>query len=158
MDRVVLNYPCPVTQLSSVRHNKTKHRENRICEWSYFYLCCPCRSQHTCGSWMETGPPGGPGAAIDVFGVDGGHSQTSVTAPPGGLPSMFFALMVGTPDPSAPPSRGPPSTFFALMVGAHGPWAMPPRGPVVDVFCVDSGHSRTSGIASQGAHHQCFLR
>jgi hypothetical protein len=70
---------------------------------------------------------------------------------------MFFALTVGAPKPPAPLLRGPIVNIFALMLGALGPPALPPRGPTIDVFSIDGGLSRTSGAASQGAHHQHFL-
>jgi hypothetical protein len=56
-----------------------------IHERCYFYLCWPCKSQHTCGSWMETGPSrgGGRGLAIDVFELSGGRSRTPDTTSQG---------------------------------------------------------------------------
>jgi hypothetical protein len=47
--------------------------------------------------------------------------------------------------------------FLAIMVGALGSPAIPPWGSAIDVFCVDGGCSRISGIASQVAHRRCFL-
>jgi hypothetical protein len=37
---------------------------------------------------------------------------------------------------------GLPSMFLALMVGAPGSLAPPPRGPTIDVFHIDVGRSR----------------
>jgi hypothetical protein len=59
LDRVALNSPCPIGWLRIIRHNKTKHRENGICERSYFYLCCLCKSQHIFRPRIEIGPPWG---------------------------------------------------------------------------------------------------
>jgi hypothetical protein len=38
LDSVALNYPCPVSWLMTVRHNKTKCRENGTRERSYLGL------------------------------------------------------------------------------------------------------------------------
>jgi hypothetical protein len=103
-------------------------------EWSYFYLCCPCRSQHTCRSWMETGPSGGPEARR----------------------RCFLALMVGTPGSTTlSPHRG--SMFITLMVGAPGSPSAPPRGLTVDDCYVDGGRSRISASTSHGARRRRFL-
>jgi hypothetical protein len=39
-------------------------------------------------------------------------------------------------------------TFFMLMMDAPGSSTPPPKEPVIDVFCVDGGHSWISGTAS----------
>jgi hypothetical protein len=132
--------------------------KNGTHEQSYFYLCCPYRSQHTCGSWMETGPPrepGGPmltfaalmgalrypsaparGPVIDVCRIDGGRSRISVSILPGARRRRFLALMVGAPGSLAP----------AL-----------PRGAAVDVCYVDDGRSWISVSTSQGGRRRRFL-
>jgi hypothetical protein len=67
-----------------------------------------------------------PGAAVDVFYIDGGCSRISGTPSQGARRQCFLVLMVEAP-------RSP---------------ALPHRGSIVDVFCVDGGHSRISGTAS----------
>jgi hypothetical protein len=79
LESMALNYPCPIGRLRILRHNGTKHRENRIREWSYIYLCYLCSSQHIFSSWMETGPPQG-GPPHDFFTLSGGRSQISINA------------------------------------------------------------------------------
>jgi hypothetical protein len=55
----------------------------------------------------------------------------------GGLLSTFFALIVGVPDPPAPPPMVPTDDVFLLMVGALGPpvaLSHPVLGPKLNVF------------------------
>jgi hypothetical protein len=73
---VTLNYPCPVSQLRVVSHNKAKRREAGHVSKITFLSTIPMQVYNT------TFDPG--------WGPD----------PPqglGGPPSMFLALMVGTP-------------------------------------------------------------
>jgi hypothetical protein len=41
LDSVALNYPCPVSRLRVVSHNKTKCRENGTHEQNYFLSIMP---------------------------------------------------------------------------------------------------------------------
>jgi hypothetical protein len=52
-------------------------------------------------------PPRGPGAAVDVYRVNGGRSRISVSTHLGGLLQMFVALMVGASGSASAPLRGP---------------------------------------------------
>jgi hypothetical protein len=36
LDSIALNYPCPVSWLRVISHNRTKYRENDTCEQNYF--------------------------------------------------------------------------------------------------------------------------
>jgi hypothetical protein len=180
LDSVALNYPYLISRPRIVTHNRTKRRENGIHERSYFLSIILVQVYNTpFKSRMQTGPSTGAlGPAVDVFCVDGGHFRTSGitsqgatvdvfcvdgglswisgTASQGDPHQYFLALMVGATESSAPlPS--PPSTFLALMVGAPRSLTSPLRGSPSTFFCVDGGCSRIYGIASQGAHHRCFL-
>jgi hypothetical protein len=127
---VALNYPCLISQLRVIRHNKTKYRENGTREEGYFYLCCPLRLQHTFRSWMETRPQGDPGARYRR------------------LRQWWWAL----PDYLHRLQRGLPSTSTIIVVGTPGLPALPPKRPTINVYDNGGGRSRTTGITSQGAH------
>jgi hypothetical protein len=85
---VRLNYPCPVSRLRVVSHNRTKRR--RAGPMSKITLCLsyPCRfTTHSSDpEWRLTPPPSPTGAwglAFDVFRVDSGHSRISDTTSQG---------------------------------------------------------------------------
>jgi hypothetical protein len=67
---------------------------------------------------------------VDVFYVDGGCSQISVSTRQGGRHRCFLVLMVGASGSTAP---------------------TPPREPIVDVLQLGGSCSQTFGNASQGS-------
>jgi hypothetical protein len=75
------------------------------------------------GALGSTAPAFRRGPTVDVFYVDGGLSQISVSTCQGPRRRRFLPLIVGTLRSTAPAS---------------------PRGPAVDVFYVDGGRSRIS--------------
>jgi hypothetical protein len=118
---------------------------------------CHSRSQHTCGSWMENGPPGGlpsmfvtlmvdalgsplappRGSTVNICHVDRERSRISVSTSQEAHRRRFLTLMV---DASGSLALAPPKgvhhrCFLALVVDAPGSSApAPPRGAVIDVF------------------------
>jgi hypothetical protein len=129
--------------------------ENRTREQSYFYLCYPCRSQHTCGSWMETGPPWGLGAHRRCFLALMVDALVSTTLSPPRDPSSTF-LTVDDVRSWIPIfgtfQGGRRRRFLSLMVDALGsPALAPPGGPPLTFFSIDGGRSRiSSSDSSQG--------
>jgi hypothetical protein len=101
--------------------------------------------------------PSPRGLAVDIFYVDGGPSQTSITYPQGARHQWFLCCWWAPPDLWHHLAGGPPSMFFALMVGGPGHPAAPFRGLAIDIFCIDSGRSRSSSTASHGANRRCFF-
>jgi hypothetical protein len=155
LDIVALNYPCPVSRQRIVRHNGTKHRKNETHERSYFYLCYPCWSHHTCGSCMETGPPSAPGGSTSTFamlmvGAPGSPTPT----PPGGPPSTFLSVVGGRSRISVSILPGARCRYFlALVVGTpRSPTLTPHREHAVDICYVDGRCFWISVSTSQGAH------
>jgi hypothetical protein len=129
------------------------------------------------GSWMETEtlhgsppstfltlivgalgylapPPRGP---TDVSCVDGGCPRISIIASQGPHHRCLLHLWWTLPDLRHHLLGGRRRRFFVLMVGAPGSPTPPPKGSVINIFCVDGGHSQISGTASYGARHQYFL-
>jgi hypothetical protein len=118
---------------------------------------CHSRSQHTCGSWMENGPPGGlpsmfvtlmvdalgsplappRGSTVNICHVDRGRSRISISTSQEAHRRCFLTLMVdafGSPAP-APPKGVHHRRFLTLVVDAPGCLApAPPRGTVINVF------------------------
>jgi hypothetical protein len=101
LDSVTLNYPCPVSRLRIVSHNRTMRRVAGPMSRIILCLLYPCRFAYTSlRSRMKTGPP---------QRSQGVHHR------------CFLALMVGAPGFSCRTSQGgPPLTFLALMVGSPG--------------------------------------
>jgi hypothetical protein len=64
LDSVTLNYPCPVSRLRVMSHNRTKCRKNGTREQNYFLSIMPIQIYNTPFiSQMGNGPPyGGQGA------------------------------------------------------------------------------------------------
>jgi hypothetical protein len=154
LDIVALNYTCPVSPQRIVRHNGTKHRKNETHERSYFYLCYPCWSHHTCGSWMETGPPRAPGGSMSTFAVlMVGAPGSPTPTPPGGPPLTFLSVVGGRSRISVSILPGARRQYFlALVVGT-------PRSPTPSIFLsVGGGHSQISNSdTSQGARRRHLL-
>jgi hypothetical protein len=73
LDRIALNYPCLISRLRVVSHNRTKCRENEIREHNYFFSCL-CRSQRTFRTLSgDRNPHEGRGAPSTFLSVDGGR-------------------------------------------------------------------------------------
>jgi hypothetical protein len=131
--------------------------ENRTREQSYFYLCYPCRSQHTCGSWIETGPPWGLGAHRRCFLALMVDALVSTTLSPPRDPSSTFLTVDDVrswiPIFGTFQGGGHRRRFLSLMVDALGsPALAPPGGPPLTFFSIDGGRSRiSSSDSSQGA-------
>jgi hypothetical protein len=68
LDNIALNYPCTVSSLRVVSHNRTKCRENGTREQNYFLSIMPMQVYNTpFRSRMWTGSPAGVGGpAVDV--------------------------------------------------------------------------------------------
>jgi hypothetical protein len=64
LDSVALNYPCPVSRLKVISHNRTKYRENGTREQKYFFVYHAYAGlQHTSWIhlWVHSLSRGGPG-------------------------------------------------------------------------------------------------
>jgi hypothetical protein len=113
-----MNYPCPISQLRVIRHNRTKCRDNGTIKQNYFLSIMPMQiTTHLSNPrWGPTPlpPPShkSQGPTVDIFYVDGRHSRISVSTHQGPRHQRFLALMVAAPGYSA---------------------LTPPRGPTVDV-------------------------
>jgi hypothetical protein len=99
---VTLNYPCPVSRLRVVSHNRTKHREAGTVSRITFLSIIPMQVYNTTfRPHMGTGPPMRAwGPAVDICNIDGGRSWIQRQHLLEGPPSRFFTLMVGTPGSS----------------------------------------------------------
>jgi hypothetical protein len=96
-------------------------------------------------------PPRGP--TINVFYIDGGRSQISISTHQGAHHQYFFALMVGAfGSPALASPRGPGVDVFILMVGAPRSPSAPVRGLPSMFLCVDGGCPQISSTAYQGPH------
>jgi hypothetical protein len=163
LDSVALNYPCPVSRLRVVSHNRTKCRENKTCEQNYFLSITPMQVYNTpLGSRMGIGRPlWGPGCPPSTFFMlMVGAPRSLALAPPRGAVVDVFSVDSGRSQiPSSDTSQGGHRRrFLASMVDALGsPAPAPPRRSTVDVFYVIGGCSRISVRTRQGAHHQCFF-
>jgi hypothetical protein len=70
LDSAALNYPCPISRLRVISHNRIKCRENRTREQITFLSIMPMQVYTASfGSRMETRPPchGGLGARYQRF-------------------------------------------------------------------------------------------
>jgi hypothetical protein len=144
LDSVAPNYPCPVSRLRVISHNKTKFRDNGTHEKNYFLSIMPMQVYNTPVNFrmgtvrplwgpgcklsmiytLMVGAPGSPaptpprGTTVDVFYIDSGRSCISVSTSQGARRQCFLALMVGALGSLAlTPPRGEPSTFLRVDGG-----------------------------------------
>jgi hypothetical protein len=121
LDRVTLNYPCPVSRLRVIRHNRTKCRENGTHEQHYFFFLSIMTMQvttHLLDPGWGPEPPRGSGAtqgarhrrALTL--MVGAFGSLALTPPRGPL-SMFLSVDGGC-------SRIPPSMFLSNDGGRSG--------------------------------------
>jgi hypothetical protein len=66
LDRIALNYPCLISRLRVVSHNRTKCRENEIREHNYFFFMPMQVTTHLSDFEWGPKPPRGSGGAVDV--------------------------------------------------------------------------------------------
>jgi hypothetical protein len=136
LDSIALNYPCPISRLRVISHNRTKCRENGTREQNYFLSIMSMQVYNTpLGSWMGTGPPplpcGGQGVRHRCFlRWWWAFPDLQLRDLPGGLPLSLFTSMVGAlGSPSTPPRVVHHWRFLTLMVSAPGSLVpTPPRG------------------------------
>jgi hypothetical protein len=147
-----VNYPSPVSRLRVITHNRTKYRKNGTCEQNYFLSIMPIQvPTHLSDLGWRPDPPSGPGGLPSTFlSINGRRSQISDNASQGGRIDVFY-VDSGRSQISISTSQGPHRRcFLALMVDTLGPMSQPPRGASSSFLSVDGGRSRTSDTASQG--------
>jgi hypothetical protein len=142
LDSIALNYPCPISRLRVISHNRTKCRENGTREQNYFLSIMSMQVYNTpLGSWMGTGPP-------------------PPLRGPGCPPSMFFTLMVGVPgSPTPGPPRGSAIVAFYVDGGCSRISINTSQGgPPLTFLNIDGERSRiSSSYTSQGGPLSTFL-
>jgi hypothetical protein len=85
LDSVALNYPCPVSWLRVVGHNRTKCRENESREQNYFLSIMPMQvtTDLPDPGWKPDPPHPHGGLSSTFLSVDGGRSRISGNASQG---------------------------------------------------------------------------
>jgi hypothetical protein len=160
---VTLNYPCLISRLRVISHDKTKHRVVGPVSRITLCLSYPCWfTTHPSdpGRGPDPPPPRGPGGPPSTFLVlMVGAPESLAAAPRGARHQHFLALMVGAPKFTDSTSQGGcHRRFLALMVGAPGFSGNTRQGGPSSTFSRDDGgQSRIFISTRQGARHRCFL-